>query len=129
MTITQIQKRISQALESSNSQGVNIAISIVDNGGNLVGFVSDPKCSYAVIKASYKKAKTYGAFKIPTDIIGKIIESDPKLKAAFDDFKDIFYLGGELPILVDDEIIGGVGIARGNSEQDKLVAQQSILNL
>jgi uncharacterized protein GlcG (DUF336 family) len=124
--VTEILKAAMAAAEAQNSQ---IAVSVVDKSGHLVGFMRTTDCSYAAIEVSKKKATTAAAFGMPTDDIGALIQAHPFMEKAFDGFSDIFYFGGGLPIFLDQKIVGGIGVSGVNPVQDKEVATKAIATL
>ena len=129
MIQSQIDKIIKAAIEMATQLNVSIAVSIVDTGGHLRAFMRMEECSYASIEASRKKAVSASAFKMPTDVIGDVIQKVPTLRDAFTSFPDIFTLGGGLPIIVNGKLIGGIGVSGLDSAGDKAIAEKSLLAL
>jgi uncharacterized protein GlcG (DUF336 family) len=117
---------LSKAIQQAETLNIDIAVSIVDKGGHLVGFMRTAECSFAAIDVSKKKAATACAFKIPTDVIGGIVQSNPFIKEAFESFNDVFYFGGGLPIIEDGKLIGGIGVSGAEPMQDKEIAEKAI---
>ncbi len=129
MTHKQVSQIIANAITFAEDAKIEIAISIVDKGGHLIGFMRTENCSFATIEVSKMKASTACAFGIPTDAIGELVQKNPFMKQAFDSFKEIFYFGGGLPILLDNKIIGGIGVSGLTAIQDKEIAEKSIAGL
>jgi uncharacterized protein GlcG (DUF336 family) len=129
MTQNQVTQIMVNAMKLANEAKIEIAVSVVDKGGHLIGFMRTENCSYAAIKVSKMKASTSCAFAMPTDTIGELVQTNPFMKQAFESFKEIFYFGGGLPIMLDNKIIGGVGISGVNPMQDKEIAKKSIEGL
>ena len=126
ITQSQVSQIIANAMTFANNAKVDIAISVVDKGGHLLGFMRTDNCSFAAIEVSKRKAATACAFGMPTDAIGELVQANPFMKEAFGSFKDVFYFGGGLPIALDNKIIGGVGVSGVNPMQDKEIAGKSI---
>jgi uncharacterized protein GlcG (DUF336 family) len=120
---------LTNAIKIAEEQNVEIAVSIVDNGGHLIGFLRTEECSFAAIEVSKKKASTSNAFTMPTDLIGTIVQANPFMKEAFASFENIFYFGGGLPIIINGKKVGGIGISGVDPEQDKQIAEKAILEL
>jgi glc operon protein GlcG len=126
MTHTQVQSILQKAIQLAEAQKIEIAVSLVDTGGHLIGFIKTTQCSFAAIDVSKRKATTAAAFGMPTDTIGEIVQANPFMKEAFASFSDTFYFGGGLPILLDGKICGGIGVSGVNPVQDKVIAVEAI---
>lgn len=129
MTQNQVSQILANAMQLANELNIEIAVSVVDKGGHLIGFMRTENCSFAAIEVSKMKASTSCAFGMPTDAIGELVQTNPFMKQAFESFKEIFYFGGGLPILSDNKIIGSIGVSGVNPIQDKEIAGQSIIYL
>jgi glc operon protein GlcG len=99
-----------------------VAITILDSGGNLVMFHKFDNTQLASIGASEGKARTALTFKRPSKALDDAIAAGGaglRLLAV----KDITPLEGGLPILVDGKIIGSIGVSGALSSQDAQVAK------
>jgi uncharacterized protein GlcG (DUF336 family) len=97
-----------------------VAITILDSGGNLVMFLKIDNTQLASIGAS--KARTALTFKRPSKALDDAIAAGGaglRLLAV----KDITPLEGGLPILVDGKIIGAIGVSGALSSQDAQIAK------
>jgi glc operon protein GlcG len=99
-----------------------VAVTILDSGGNLVMFHKVDNTQLASIGASEGKASTALRFKRPSKALDDAIAAGGaglRLLAV----KDITPLEGGLPILVDGKIIGAIGVSGALSSQDAQVAK------
>src|SRR5271155_5079423 len=99
-----------------------VAITIIDSGGNLVMFHKVDNTQLASITASEGKARTALTFKRPSKALDDAIAAGGaglRLLAV----KDITPLEGGLPIVVDGKIVGAIGVSGALSSQDALVAK------
>ena len=99
-----------------------VAITILDSGGNLVMFHKLDNTQLASIGASEGKARTALTFKRPSKALDDAIAAGGaglRLLAV----KDITPLEGGIPILVDGKIIGAIGVSGALSSQDAQVAK------
>ena len=99
-----------------------VAITILDSGGNLVMFHKFDNTQLASIGASEGKARTAVRFKRPSKALDDAIAAGGaglRLLAV----KDITPLEGGLPIVVDGKIIGAIGVSGALSSQDAQVAK------
>src|SRR5271155_2490336 len=94
-----------------------VAITILDSGGNLVMFHKVDNTQLASIGASEGKARTSLTFKRPSKALDDAIAAGGaglRLLA----IKDITPLEGGIPILIDGKIIGAIGVSGALSSQD-----------
>jgi len=96
------------------------AIAVVDDGGNLMALERLEGTFSAGPKISIGKARTAVLFKKPTKVFEDLINKGRTTMVALEDFTP---LQGGIPILVDGEIVGGVGVSGASSaQQDEEVA-------
>lgn len=95
-------------------------IAVVDDGGNLVALERLDGTFSAGANISIGKAKTAVMFKRPTKVFEEIIKNGRTAMVALPDFTP---LQGGVPISVDGQIIGGVGVSgAASAQQDEELA-------
>lgn len=95
-------------------------IAVVDEGGNLVALERIDGTFSAGANISIGKAKTAVMFKRPTKVFEEIIKNGRTAMVALPDFTP---LQGGLPIMIDGQIVGGVGVSGAASAvQDEELA-------
>lgn len=104
--------------KANNAPGGVIAV--VDDGGNLVALERLDGTFTAGANISVGKAKTAVMFKRPTKFFEDVIKNGRTSMVALPDFTP---LQGGVPIMVDGQIIGGVGVSGAMSAaQDEELA-------
>jgi glc operon protein GlcG len=122
ITLDDAKRAMSAAELEAAKNSWQIAITIIDSGGNLVMFHRVDNTQLASITASEGKARTALTFKRPSKALDDAIAAGGaglRLLAV----KDITPLEGGLPILVDGKIIGAIGVSGALSSQDAQVAK------
>jgi glc operon protein GlcG len=95
-------------------------IAVVDDGGNLVALERIDGTFSAGANISIGKAKTAVMFKRPTKVFEEIIKNGRTAMVALPDFTP---LQGGVPIMIDGQIVGGVGVSGAASAvQDEELA-------
>lgn len=89
-------------------------IAVVDEGGNLMALERLDGTFTAGANISIGKAKTAVMFKRPTKVFEDIIKNGRTSMVALPDFTP---LQGGIPIMVDGQIVGGVGVSGAMSAQ------------
>jgi glc operon protein GlcG len=116
-------KRVMAAAELEAAKNTwQVAITILDSGGNMVMFHKADNTQLASIGASEGKARTALTFKRPSKALDDAIAAGGaglRLLAV----KDITPLEGGIPILVDGRIVGAIGVSGALSSQDAQVAK------
>src|SRR5215472_15164318 len=98
-------------------------IAVVDDGGNLMALERLDGTFSAGANVSIGKARTAVRFKKPTRVFEELINSSGKGRTAMAALDDFTPLIGGIPIMVDDQIIGGVGVSgAASAQQDEEVA-------
>jgi glc operon protein GlcG len=110
------------AVEHARAMGVPQCISIVDEGCNLFAFIRMDGARILSIPSSQRKAMTAATTGKPTGGIDPSIE----LKLAIATNGDMVNLRGGLPIIVEGQVIGGIGVGSGHGDQDHEVANAAL---
>ncbi|PSF14272.1 GlcG/HbpS family heme-binding protein [Marinobacter shengliensis] len=118
---------IKGASEKARDIGVPMCIAVVDESGNLVAFerMDGGKTTSVIIAqdkaftaaAARKATHEYNAVNVPGNLaFGIHTEVGGRLST----------VGGGLPVLVNGEVVGGIGLSSGTPQQDMDCAQAGI---
>ena len=116
------QQVLNAALAKARDMGVPQCISVVDAGGHLLAFARMDGAFAMSMPTSLMKAKTAGSYGEPT---GNIL-AGVDIKLAIATQGERINLPGGLPIIVDNRVIGAIGVGSGTGEQDRQVASAAI---
>ena len=106
-------------------RAVNAAV--VDRGGNLVAFLRAEGAPLHSIQIAIDKAYTAVSFGFPTREWSRLLEEfSPGAAAGLPAVPRLAPFGGGLPILVDVERIGGIGVSGASEEEDELCAEAGL---
>jgi len=106
-------------LEKARELSVPESIAIVDEGGNLRGFIKEEGGKIANITLAISKAWTAIALKRPTDQLMSIVEPGGFAYGINISEPRILPVGGGFPITKDGiNFLGGIGGSAGSVEQD-----------
>jgi uncharacterized protein GlcG (DUF336 family) len=117
-----------QAAETKAKElGLKVATSIVDESGILKAFSRMDRAPLIAVDASKKKAITAVSFGLSTgEAWYDFIKDDPILNNGVSNIKDFMLLGGGLPVLDEDQIIGAIGVSGGHYKQDEACAEYAL---
>jgi uncharacterized protein GlcG (DUF336 family)/quercetin dioxygenase-like cupin family protein len=98
-------------------------IAVVDDGGNLMALERLDGTFSAGANISIGKAKTAVMFKKPTRFFEELINSSGKGRTVMAALENFTPLIGGIPIVVDGQIVGGVGVSgAATADQDEQLA-------
>ena len=118
-------RRIIEAGEAKAAElGQPSNIAVVDQGGVLVAHVRMDGAWRGSVDIAIKKAYTARAFDISTADLGADAQPGRQFYGitASNDGRVMIFAGG-IPLQVDGEVVGAVGVSGGTGEQDQAVAE------
>ncbi len=117
------------AVKKAEELGIAINVAVVDSGGNLAAFLRMPGAFLHSIDIAKDKAYTAAGFGFPTSQWQEIFAKEDMLKLGMPVRDRLVVFGGGLPILVDGEKLGGIGVSGGSEGQDIECAQAGLYAL
>jgi glc operon protein GlcG len=114
LTIDGARQVIAGAVMQAHKSNAGGVIAVVDDGGNLMALERLDGTFPAGANISIGKARTAALFKKPTRFFEDVVNKGRTAMAALNDFTP---LQGGVPIVVDGEVVGGVGVSGASSAQ------------
>ena len=99
-----------------------VAISIVDDGGFLLGFVRMDGAPTISAEVSLGKARTSAVTKRPS----KVFEDRVKERPGFATFPAGTLIQGGVPIMHQNECVGAIGVSGVQSHEDEQIASAGV---
>jgi glc operon protein GlcG len=115
LTLEGARQVIAAAVAYARTKAGTAVIAVVDEGGNLMALERLDNTFAAGANISIGKARTAGLFKRPTKVFEDIIKNGRTSMVALNDFTP---LQGGVPLTVDGQIVGGVGVSGAASAQE-----------
>ncbi|MBW4972798.1 Uncharacterized 15.0 kDa protein in dhaT-dhaS intergenic region [Roseovarius sp. EC-HK134] len=107
--------------------GVPMCIAITDEGGNLVAFERMDGGKVTSITIAIDKAFTAAGAKKATHEYGELSQpGKPAYGIAAAIGGRLMVVGGGLPVVVEGDVVGGIGVSSGTPMQDREVAEAGI---
>lgn len=133
LTLSGARRVVSGAEAKAAEMGLKVNIAVVDDGGHLLTFARMDGARPASGYTAMTKATAAATFRQATGPVGVLPGVEPNVllnlslqNAASASGGKVTTLYGGVPILVDDQIIGAVGVGGGTGEQDADVARAGI---
>jgi uncharacterized protein GlcG (DUF336 family) len=118
---------IDAALVKAQSLGKGFAIAIVDDSGLLKAFHRMDGAPLISIQIAQDKAYTAVGFGIPSHGWYDFIKDDaPLALGAPTGIDRLVVFGGGYPIVVDDALVGAIGVSGGHYSEDMQVAEAGL---
>jgi uncharacterized protein GlcG (DUF336 family) len=110
---------VAAAQRAAEASGQHSAIAVVDAAGHLCVFVRMDGAPAQAIQISQDKAYTAAGFGMPTAQWHEFMTQDAPLAAgAPTSIARFVSYGGGLPLVVDGQVVGGIGVSGGHWSED-----------
>ena len=114
------------ALAEGKKNGWTVAAAVVDPGGALAYFERIDGTQAGSSEVALAKARSAAAFKRPTKVFEDGVAGG---RHAILSLPGAMPLEGGLPIVIDGQIVGAIGVSGATSEQDGICAKAGIATL
>jgi glc operon protein GlcG len=117
----ELAKKIAAAAEAeAKKNNWTVVVSVVDDGANLVYLGRMDNTQIGSIEVSIQKARTAISFKRPTKAFDDMVTGG---RNAILSLPGAVPIEGGLPLIVDGQFIGAIGVSGATSQQDGVVAK------
>jgi uncharacterized protein GlcG (DUF336 family) len=118
-------KMVAAAIAKAEELGCKQNVAVVDDGGNLKAFGRMDGAPLLGVEGCQRKAFT-SLFGVGTQDLYSAIKDDQSLVVGLSHFSRATMVGGGLPIVVDGEVIGGIGVGGGTVDEDVACSQAGL---
>lgn len=111
------------ALIKASELGISVSVVVVDRAGVILLMETSDSAPPGAPEASMMKAKGAARYRIATHKTAEFVKTLPAGLAQHAlSLPEACAFQGGVPILIDGEIVGGVGISGGSGEQDVAIS-------
>lgn len=114
-----VRTAVARALEAK----VRVVVAVVDRAGELVAFARMDGAPLLAVRLAQDKAWTAVAFGMPTHQWWELVKDEPPLLHGIVKTERLMIFGGGMPLVVDGQVVGGIGVSGGSSDQDRSIAE------
>jgi uncharacterized protein GlcG (DUF336 family) len=122
LSLAQAQAIVEAAQAKAAELGTKMDIAVVDAGANLKAFARMDGAWLGSIDIAMKKARTARYFDMPTGDIGGLSQPGGPLFNIEHSNGGLITFPGGLPLQVDGQIVGAIGVSGSSVEADHAVA-------
>jgi uncharacterized protein GlcG (DUF336 family) len=118
---------ITQAsIDAADKRGEKFVIAVVDAGANLISLTRMDGAWLGSLELAQKKAKTARSFDMPTEDLQDMSQPGGPLYGIEGGTDGFVTIGGGLPLKVDGEVVGAVGVSGSTPDADIEVAKAGV---
>lgn len=122
------QAALNAGVRKADALGIRVNVAVADSGGNLAGFLRMPGAFLHSIEIAIDKAYSAAGFGLPTGAWTELLRDDSAaVRDGLPRRPRLVAFGGGLPIKVNGELLGGIGVSGGSEEQDEQCARAGLL--
>jgi len=114
------------AIDRAESLGVRVNACIVDAGGHRIAFLRGDGAFLPSGKIARDKAATAAGFGASTGALYDAMKGEPAVLNGIAAQPGVALFRGGLPIVVEGEVIGGIGVSGASAEQDEICARAGL---
>ncbi|HEX8541637.1 MAG TPA: heme-binding protein [Pseudomonas sp.] len=123
LTQTEVTQILAAARAEANSNSWAVSIAVVDDGGHLLGFERLDGCAPIGGYISIEKARTSALGRRESKGYEEMVNGG---RTAFLSAPLLTSLEGGVPLIVDGQVIGAVGVSGVKADQDAQVAKAGV---
>jgi uncharacterized protein GlcG (DUF336 family) len=118
---------VDAAVAEANAMAVPVTVATVDESGVMKEFRRMDGAPLVSVQTAMNKAYAAVAIGMPPDDFFSAIEADPAAVASFANRPGLALIAGGLPVLVDGQVAGAVGVAGAmTGAEDRRIAEAAV---
>lgn len=121
ITLEASKKIINYGLQLAAEKKLNLSFAITDRSGALLAFARMDDASLVTIEVAIQKARTAALLKSPSKVFEDFVNNGQPSMATT---PGILPLQGGVPIIINNEIVGAVGVSGSSGENDNAMAKE-----
>jgi glc operon protein GlcG len=125
LTAVELDAILAAAAAKAEALGLAATIAIVDDGGYAWRLSRADGAGVMTPSVAMAKARTAALMRAPSGVLTSRLKDEPELLR----LTDYLPMPGGLPIKVDGQCIGGIGVSGGNAEQDVAIGEAGLATL
>ena len=127
MNLDLAQQLLSACLEAAAERGHKMVVAVADEHGDLLAFAKMDGALLVSTEIAINKAFTVVALRMPTAQFGELVQPGRDLFGMNTTHAGrLVTLGGGLPLVHNDLVIGGIGVSGGSALEDAEVAEAAV---
>ncbi|MBV2148256.1 MULTISPECIES: GlcG/HbpS family heme-binding protein [unclassified Sphingobium] len=109
---------VSASVAKGQEAGCAVVAAVIGGGGDLVAMLRASGAPFPSSQIAQDKAYTAASFRVSTLEVYQMVAGNPALSTGLAIQPGIVMFGGGLPIVIDGEFVGAIGVSGGSEELD-----------
>jgi len=127
LSVADARRMVDAALAEANTMAVAVTVATVDESGVMKEFRRMDGAPLVSVQTAINKAYAAAAIGMPPDDFFTAIEADPAAVASFANRPGLALIAGGLPVLVDGQVAGAIGVAGAmTGAEDRRIAEAAV---
>ena len=127
LSVADARRMVDAALAEANTMAVAVTVATVDESGVMKEFRRMDGAPLVSVQTAINKAYAAAAIGMPPDDFFAAIEADPAAVASFANRPGLALIAGGLPVLVDGQVAGAIGVAGAmTGAEDRRIAEAAV---
>jgi uncharacterized protein GlcG (DUF336 family) len=123
VTLDVARRTVEAAVTAAQQRNLQMAITVVDPAGNLVAFARLDGTQTASVQVAIDKARSAAMYRRPTKAFEDALVGGRQAILALPGAMPV---EGGVPLVIDNHIIGAVGVSGGTSQEDGQIAAAGV---
>lgn len=119
LTLDVSREATAAARKLARANGWNVVVVVVDQGGHPILLERMDGTQTASVEIALAKARSAAAFRRPTRVLGQWVSGNVALL----NLPGLVPIEGGLPLVVEGQVVGAVGVSGATAQQDGQAAQ------
>ncbi len=120
INLSQAQELLNFGIDIANHKNLSLSIAVVDASGYLICFSKMDDAALVTIDVAIGKAKTAAFLKAPSKVFEDKVNAG---ETAMLSVPNILPLQGGIPIIVNNKVIGAIGVSGSTGNTDNEIAE------
>ena len=130
LTSATCRRIVDEAIREATEMAVQVTVVVVDESGVWKDAARMDGAPLISVQTAINKAYAAAAIGMPPDDFYTAIEADPAAVASFATRPGIALIAGGLPVLVDGQVAGSVGVAGAmTGAEDRRIAEAAVARM
>ena len=127
LSVADARRMVDAALAEANTMAVAVTVATVDESGVMKELRRMDGAPLVSVQTAINKAYAAAAIGMPPDDFFAAIEADPAAVASFANRPGLALIAGGLPVLVDGQVAGAIGVAGAmTGAEDRRIAEAAV---
>ena len=110
----------------SDEMGFKMIVVVSDSLGNPLVLLRNPAAPIGALEFAERKAYTAASYGWPSGQWSDILEGRPVVAQSLSQHPKLCFVGGGIPVKVDGQVVGAIGVAGAKAPEDHAVAQAAL---